>query len=77
MKQEKLRLIEKTKKDYFVETPKRLKDLKKSLVRLEIKRGEYMFNPRKHTFLVIRRLTSEELRAIADKLEELNQNKQR
>lgn len=73
-KEEKLKLIEISKRVYSVPTPKRMISMGYTDAKIVIAftRGEYQYIPRKLTFNKDIGFTSEELRAIADKLDELN-----
>jgi hypothetical protein len=68
---EKLRLREIGKK-YTVPCPKRLKDdAESTTIKINFTDGEYQYTPESSWFGDIN-FTSDELRAIADKLDELN-----
>ena len=74
MKQEKLklRLVNGYYRDYKVETPKRHSNFYEATVRLKVLREEFMYIPRLREIMVRSAFTSDELRAIADKLDKLN-----
>lgn len=76
LQKDKLRLIaideiDKPDKYYYVEFPKRLSGNECSKVKIKFIQNEYQYSVTNNIF-TSRRFCSEELRAIADKLDELN-----
>ena len=62
--------------DYILGVPVRLKDIMnptKIKINVSELTGEYMYFPGKYSFWQDTELTSEELRVIADKIDELNE----
>lgn len=68
----KLKLTQINSLVFSIQVPDRLNNLVASCVTIEFRDGEYMYIPRKMTFLRDTRLTVDELEGIVEKLKELN-----